>query len=489
MDRTLVKTLSIIAACVIQFAYTADAQAQIPWTNDIGAASRAALSRDGIVMLHFYSDNCVPCKMLDSRAYQDPGLINKIKMTVIPVKIHVDSTPQVAQKYHVTRWPTDVYLAADGTELVRTVSPQKTADYLKLLERVEIRNRDYVLTTRSQQMAMSSSTNDRHPPSFASANTTTPSTLQVTYNASPEASSSTGAPPQGANNGFTATGNSREVENSFCVAPPTHPALQNAQPGQQTPQNTVAQAQSAPSGSSIPPAITPPQPQFNAQAAIAPSPNNRFLAPAQAASFSPQMSPTQAAQPTNAPGSPNASRPTQPSFGQPVRAQLVSNKNSNVSGLTDDAIAQQIELAKTRISGPAMNGYCPVALDERSEWVEGSESFSVRHRGRIYLLSSAQAQTKFLESPDRFAPMLSGFDLVHFLRTGDFADGLREYGCWYRGRVYLFATAENREYFDQNVMQVAATAEAIQPANPLKPAESDESSGRIANAPQWTSAR
>lgn len=95
----------------------------------------------------------------------------------------------------------------------------------------------------------------------------------------------------------------------------------------------------------------------------------------------------------------------------------------------------------------AMEGYCPVSLTENGRWVLGNRRWGVRHEGRTYLFAGPAEQQKFLDDPERYAPVLAGHDLVRAVEAGQFEEGRREYGAWYRDRVYLFANEESFQKF------------------------------------------
>ncbi|MFY8202481.1 MAG: hypothetical protein ACOVLE_17535, partial [Pirellula staleyi] len=54
--------------------------------------------------------------------------------------------------------------------------------------------------------------------------------------------------------------------------------------------------------------------------------------------------------------------------------------------------------------------------------------------------------------PDRYTPCLSGFDLVHFFKTGLLVDGKCEFGCIQpkSNKVYLFADVANYQEFERD---------------------------------------
>jgi protein disulfide-isomerase len=112
---------------------------------------------------------------------------------------------------------------------------------------------------------------------------------------------------------------------------------------------------------------------------------------------------------------------------------------------------------------PALNGYCPVALLSSSQWVEGQPEFAIRHRGRVYFLSSQEAAQKFLANPDSFCPVLSGYDPLVLLRDGALVEGSVYSGLKdaTQERILLFSSPENKKYFQENYDRLAAELDSM----------------------------
>jgi protein disulfide-isomerase len=73
----------------------------------------------------------------------------------------------------------------------------------------------------------------------------------------------------------------------------------------------------------------------------------------------------------------------------------------------------------------AMDGYCPVTIQVARKWVKGDPRFGAIHRRRTFLFASAEEQETFLREPDRYTPVLTGYDPLRFLKTGQLVDGSR----------------------------------------------------------------
>ena len=89
-----------------------------------------------------------------------------------------------------------------------------------------------------------------------------------------------------------------------------------------------------------------------------------------------------------------------------------------------------------------LDGYCCVSLSNldgtEAAWVKGNPHIGIKHRDRLYLFSNLQNLQLFLSNPDKFSPVLSGFDPVLFTDHQRLIDGQRKFGVSYKKRIYLF---------------------------------------------------
>ncbi len=132
----------------------------------------------------------------------------------------------------------------------------------------------------------------------------------------------------------------------------------------------------------------------------------------------------------------------------PRWAQGASDRQSSVP-LTDPPAPP---LAAPTAPEPklALEGYCPVSLSQNEAWQLGDRRWGAIHRGRIYLFASPSHQQQFLDDPDRYSPVLSGYDPTKFIDQGEPVEGKRQHGMWFRGRMYLFAEEASLERFQRS---------------------------------------
>ncbi|MDZ4852226.1 MAG: thioredoxin family protein [Pirellulaceae bacterium] len=419
MHSNFLKTLAITLAisvlgtlwCSPPVIEASELNSTIPWGGDLDIALRQASQTGQPVLVHFYSDNCVPCKMLDAKAFRNHALGAAMTRSIHPVKINCDQHRDIALRYEITRFPTDLFLHHSGEELYRTVSPQDPADYIKLLDRVAMKNRDFS-APRMTNLAQRNLGGRSSKNSFDTA------------------SAKDGQPVSSQSQLFLAASTGKHVEpqvNQFCLS-------------DQSTESTQAEMISTANDS-----------VFQLASHSSESRENRY----QRSVFSAASNPSAMSTPT-APSTPSDNG----------RSVLADPSSANAS---ESMASVSMGGVFSEDNTPGLDGFCPVALVEKKSWVQGKGSFSVRHRGRVYQCESEEARDRFLLAPDRYSPVLSGYDIVHFLETNQLVPGKREFGCEFQGRVFVFMNATNKAHFDVHAIQYAqslgATHDAERVAN------------------------
>ena len=112
------------------------AQTRIPWLQDLQEAQQIASQEQRLLLIHFYSDTCPPCRRLEQVVFPNPEVCRAMSMNYIPVKVNGERARDTAKQYQVDRWPTDVIADAQGRLIYKTVSPQDPTRYAQLLNAV-----------------------------------------------------------------------------------------------------------------------------------------------------------------------------------------------------------------------------------------------------------------------------------------------------------------------------------------------------------------
>lgn len=103
------------------------------------------------------------------------------------------------------------------------------------------------------------------------------------------------------------------------------------------------------------------------------------------------------------------------------------------------------EAANTPLVG--LDGYCPVHIKTRREWIKGNPQFSTTWQGVVYNFASAVDLKAFQSAPQKYAPRMLGCDPVELWTTERAVQGSVEYGAFFNGDLFLFVSAASRNQF------------------------------------------
>jgi thiol-disulfide isomerase/thioredoxin len=391
--------LLLPAACTGTFvsssyAATPKSQPEILWEDSLESAMRRSEQTGKPLMIHFYGDNCPPCRMLEKKAFRDETLIQTMNSSVVAVRVNAERELKTALRFRVNRWPTDVYFYPNGEEIYRNVSNQDPAVFEKIIAKVADKNsqRSEAATTKA---SLASYPRTSLPMTARNDAVTQASTQQIPTQQIP----------------------TQQIPIQQVPAPqvPTHEVKTQQGPTRiRLAESTLHSVDTADVALSSSPSL--PQSVTSAETS------------------SPSIV-TEAAQPL-----------------------MASNTNEDSQG-TSTAANTPSNLPEAT----AMGGHCPVTLRAAidaakagqapsSAWVLGSLEHTARHRGRTYYFSTAQARDVFLKNPDRYAPVLSGCDLVEYSKSGKWIDGDCRYGFIEQesGRIFLFSSSSNCQEFARN---------------------------------------
>jgi YHS domain-containing protein len=336
----------------------------------------------------------------------------------IPVKINGDRARDTAMRFQVTSWPTDVIADAQGRIIYKTITPQDPARYVQLLNAVAADFRAAVApvaaagreapaaqpTANHAFAAYNNRSDSGSPPVYPGADSRTDSLNSREGSGQPYAVR--GTDPYGA-----------QVRGPMDTGSPTSLSAAPAPREQANPYvSSFAAASSA--GSS------PQASDYDPRSSWSPTPTINGAA-SDVSARQTVATPSDGSMPVGWQANRFASNPNVPE----TRA---------AGGLPHTASAAQ-----------AMDGFCPVTLLEQERWVKGDPRWGAVHRGCTYLFLSQQHQQRFLSDPDRYSPVLSGFDPAHYVDRGELVPGQRAHGMWFRGKTYLFADEQSLDRFAQ----------------------------------------
>ncbi len=404
------KTSVYLLLAVLSTAWLAQSTRADPvnWRNNLEAAQVEAARTGKLVLLHFYTASCGPCKKLERDVFSQPQIAAAMERDFIPVKLNADQSPALANAYRISRVPSEVVLTSQGNIVQKLSCPLEPADYGAQLANVAQQYRQrYVTRTASVQTPIHSA--------YAGLKIGQPNNTQ-TATAIPTTSKAPLVPAVMKNPYVTA-------------APPAAPVVQ--QPvAPEIPANAMPNsyrdryaAVTAPAPAAKQPPITP------TQTAPPITPSVAAVTPAIAA---PPIAKTNIATP------PAATLATPPATQQAATAAPVAPP------IAVEAWPPQLPAGTPPL---AFDGYCPVSLQAAQKWVRGNKTFGAIHRGRTYLFAGDSQRQKFLAAPDAYSPVFSGNDPVKMLDENKQIAGNRKFGFAYRNAFYLFSSKETMARF------------------------------------------
>jgi YHS domain-containing protein len=97
-----------------------------------------------------------------------------------------------------------------------------------------------------------------------------------------------------------------------------------------------------------------------------------------------------------------------------------------------------------------LDGFSPIALAKRKDWIRGQREFAWEHKGITYYLATREELDEFRKSPEDYAPKLLGCDAVVLWESDRAVAGDTRYGAFFDGELYLFQSADTRKKFKSN---------------------------------------
>ncbi len=455
-------TSFLLTGLMLLGATTAAAQADaIRWAPNLDAALNMASRQNRLVLIHFSSDNCPPCRSLEANVYSRQDVARAIEETFIPVKINVDRFPETVRRYGVESWPTDVVVTPNGNVVNKSGCPQDGQQYVgRLLAVASSTGRTRMVAQRSGSPYGSPTTQPGQPqlpprgaalPPFAGTRQPNGSTQQtpIASNGGAQFSrfGSRGTTPQPPTNQFSGqpATTRQPIGNPYQAQAPAAPNSAYAPNGAGSRFGATQPPAGRTAAPNTPPNATPrwggnttPAPQQP----VASQPTQRTYNNPPASRYGQPMT-----QPATNPGNSNpyvaATQPRTPIQQRPpIQPPAAQPPRSNPQPINPLA-------AKLPPGSPplGLDGYCPMTLAGGQQWQQGDIRWGAIHHSRTYLFASESKRDAFLKKPDQFAPVLSGDDPVSFAEQGQHVSGKRQHGVFYRNQIFLFSSEESLQRF------------------------------------------
>lgn len=125
MARFACVTITLFALAVTP------ASAEIPgWHTDFEAARKTAQRQNRPMLLHFYADWCFPCKRMEKDVLSRPAVVQVLSSNLVLVKINVDRSPDLAKRFGINQFPSDVIVDPTGERILTSTGYQEADKYV-----------------------------------------------------------------------------------------------------------------------------------------------------------------------------------------------------------------------------------------------------------------------------------------------------------------------------------------------------------------------
>jgi YHS domain-containing protein len=388
IQRTGTLLLALAALPAVAFGQSSG----VNWRTNLDQAKMEAAQSGRLLLIHFTTKTCGPCRLLDQQVFSQPHVGSAIEQHFVPVRLDADHNVAIAKMFRIDRVPAEYIVTPEGKILANPPIPNQPGPYLEQLENMA-----------------------QHFQQTIAAQATAPAT------------------PAGVNSAY-----------ANLPANSPYPATQSAQtPAPQVVQNLAAQQPAQPS------VQAPPQTQVNPYTSAEATTNANgqaqnvyAAAPQQAQPHA--AAPQQAATTNQAVAAQAPVTPTMPNNAMP-------NSYGHRSEAAVAASSPTLTPQKTQLpagSPPlAFDGYCPVSLKTLNRWAEGDAQFGALHRGRTFLFAGPEQRDQFMANPDSFSPVFAGLDPVLLLDKQQSVEGSRALGYRYGDAFYLFSSEETKQKF------------------------------------------
>jgi len=419
---------------------------QIPWTGDFRQACEQAAQQRRLVLLHFYNDECEPCERVERNVFSRPEVAAAIARNYVPVKVHAGQNADLARRYQVARWPTDIAVTPAGLEIHRSTSPQLPEHYVELCDLMALKagaGTDRRWAVNLQQVGQATLAPAAGAAQEA-ANQGQQQWNQSSQQLAGAVDQARGSAQQWGQQTQTAAQQYQQQAQDAGQQFQSR-AADTAQQIQQQTQVAGQQFQGAAQqfGDSARSTLGQWQPPAIGGDLRAPANSGITFSAAEQSKFAPAAATAPPVSVSN------------PFIGQQAAVQQsasVPPQQQHPTAFQSQQPAAQQFVVASQAPPVSLDGFCPVTLLETKKWKKADPQFGAIHRGRTYLFASADQQKKFLANPDAFAPVLSGYDPVRFATTGQLVEGSRAHGLITPGdnRIFLFADEASLEQFKQS---------------------------------------
>jgi YHS domain-containing protein/thiol-disulfide isomerase/thioredoxin len=408
----------------------------VAWRDNLDAAKIEAARTNRLLLLHFWTPSCGPCKVLDQQVLSQPQVGSAVERSYVPVKINADASPALARMFSIDRVPTEVVVTPQGNVVATLQTPNTPDAYVAQLDNLARHFQQSTPGVGTPPQAVNSAYASIPQASAAAIPQARPTVVTPAAAQTPQNNPYVGAAPSATQQAYASPyGAPAAGAVGQSVAMPGAPQVGAVTGGVAAtmPSNAMPRSYRDPAVAATPGATAVGGAAAAASPVAPPAINSAYAGVAVAAPSVATPAPQGSAAPFAAAPPQVAQAATAPAQVQPMQPPLPAN-----------------------CPPLGFDGCCPVTLKAQNRWAAGSTAFGAIHRGRTYLFAGDAERQQFLADPDSYSPVFAGLDPVLLLEQRQTVPGTRKYGFKYGNAFYLFSCAETRDKFQASPHTYAA---------------------------------
>ena len=109
------------------------AEQGIPWESDFKTAMNLAQQTDRLILIHFYGDQCPPCRMMDKEIFPRQAVADALAPHFVPLKVNTEQNPRAVQNLNITSIPMDLIVTPQREIIFRRKGATSATQYVEEL--------------------------------------------------------------------------------------------------------------------------------------------------------------------------------------------------------------------------------------------------------------------------------------------------------------------------------------------------------------------
>ena len=131
----IIKSLAVIGFVLFGTAslWAEQGKQGISWETDFKTAMNVAQETNRLVLIHFYGDQCPPCRMMEKEVFSQQAVADALAPYFVPLKVNTEQNPKAVQNLNITSIPMDLIVTPQREIIFRRKGGGTASQYVEEL--------------------------------------------------------------------------------------------------------------------------------------------------------------------------------------------------------------------------------------------------------------------------------------------------------------------------------------------------------------------